>query len=102
MIAPGGNIAIKVPPHRRDEMVAFYRDRVDLDVKREGEETSPSPSDIWLELLSDDPGGALATLGSPQRDELEPLDGVEAHWTSDPAGNVLLVRRPVDREGPGG
>jgi hypothetical protein len=24
---------------------------------------------------------------------LEPLDGVTGHWTSDPAGTVLLVRK---------
>jgi hypothetical protein len=30
-------------------------------------------------------------LGSPRRDELEPLDGVNGLWTSDPAGVVLLL-----------
>ena len=47
---------------------------------------------MWLELLTDDPDAAMTHLGSPQRDELEPLDGVTGHWTSDPAGVVLLVR----------
>ncbi|MEM7778560.1 MAG: hypothetical protein AAF732_23530, partial [Pseudomonadota bacterium] len=52
-----------------------------------------SQTDIWLELIADDPDGALADLGTPKRNELEPLDGVTGHWTSDPAGTVLLVRR---------
>ena len=51
-----------------------------------------SQVDVWLELFTDDPDAAMTHLGSPQRDELEPLDGVTGHWTSDPAGVVLLVR----------
>jgi hypothetical protein len=106
---PGHNIAIKVPRHRWEETVAFYRDRVGLSVRQElgasigfawGEMTlwvdrvdAQSQVDVWLELIADDPDAALSRLGSPQRDELEPLDGVAGHWTSDPAGTVLLVRR---------
>lgn len=109
MIRPGRNIAIKVPLHRYDETVAFYRDRVGLEVTRTmddsvgfrfGEMTlwidqvpHQSQVDVWLELFSDDPARALAELGSPQRDELEPLDSVTGHWTSDPAGTILLVRK---------
>jgi catechol 2,3-dioxygenase-like lactoylglutathione lyase family enzyme len=109
MITPGRNIAIKVPLHRWEETVAFYRDRVGLKPIRETRDTvafafgaltlwidrveRQSQVDVWLELLSDDPDQALAHLGSPKRDELEPLDGVDGHWTSDPAGVVLLVRR---------
>lgn len=110
MIDPGRNIAIKVPPHRWDETVAFYRDRVGLGVARTLENSvafafgpmtlwidrvpSQSQTDVWLELFADDPDTALARLGGPLRDGLEPLDGVTGHWTSDPAGVVLLVRRP--------
>lgn len=110
MIRPGRNIAVKVPLYRWEEAVAFYRDRVGLTIVKElassvgfafGEMTlwidrvdTQSQVDIWLELFTDDPGGALATLGGPKRDELEPLDGVDGHWTSDPAGVVLLVRKP--------
>jgi catechol 2,3-dioxygenase-like lactoylglutathione lyase family enzyme len=109
VIKPGENIAIKVPLHRWEETVAFYRDRVGLRVKKQSAETAAfefgamtlwidrverqSQVDVWLELLADDPDGELARLGSPNRDELEPLDGVDGHWTSDPAGVVLLVRR---------
>ena len=108
MIRPGKNIAIKVPLHRWDETVVFYRDRVGLEVTKEladsvcfafGHMTlwidrveRQSQVDVWLELLADDPDQALAKLGSPKRDELEPLDGVNGHWTSDPAGVVLLLR----------
>lgn len=112
MISAGRNIAIKVPLHRFDETVAYYRDRVGLLVERETAESvsfrfgemflwidrvaQQSQVDVWLELFSDDPDAALERLGSPVRDELEPLDGVTGHWTSDPAGTVLLVRRATD------
>lgn len=112
MVRPGRNIAMKVPLHRYDETVAFYRDRVGLEVTRTmhdsvafrfGDMTlwidrvgHQSQSDVWLELFSDDPTAALAMLGSPQRDELEPLDSGTGHWTSDPAGTVLLVRKETE------
>lgn len=108
-LTPGRNIAIKVPLYRWDETVAYYRDRVGLEIVRVlddsigfrfGEMTlwidrvaHQSQGDVWLELFTDDPDGALAALGSPRRDELEPLTGVTGHWTSDPAGTVLLVRQ---------
>lgn len=109
MVRPGRNIAMKVPLHKYDETVEFYRDRVGLEVVRTmqdsvgfhfGEMTlwidrvrHQSQADVWLELFSDDPSAALSKLGSPLRDELEPLDSVTGHWTSDPAGTVLLVRK---------
>lgn len=108
-IRPGKNIAIKVPLHKWDETVAYYRDKVGLAVTREmtnsvgfafGAMTlwidrvpAQSQTDVWLELFTDDPDRALRQLESPQRDELEPLDSVQGHWTSDPAGVVLLLRR---------
>jgi hypothetical protein len=108
MIEPGKNIAIKVPLHKWEETVAYYRDRVGLKVAKElknsigfsfGSMTlwidrveQQSQVDIWLELFTDDPDKAIETLGSPVRDELEPLDDVKGHWTSDPAGVILLVR----------
>ncbi len=109
MIRPGKNIAIKVPLFAWDKTVAFYRDRVGLKVLKNCENCVAfafgpitlwidkvelqSQTDVWLELLSDDPDQALEKLQSPNRDELEPLDGVDGHWTSDPAGVVLLVRQ---------
>ena len=108
MFEPGRNIAIKVPLYRWEETVAFYRDKVGLKVVKELENSigfsfgaltlwidrieKQSQTDIWLELFTDDPEGAVDVLGGPLRDELEPLDGVNGHWTSDPAGTVLLVR----------
>lgn len=108
MITPGKNIAIKVPQHKWHETVAFYRDRVGLEPIRETPDTvafafgamtlwidrveRQSQVDVWLELFAHDPDRAIAHLNSPLRDELEPLDGVNGHWTSDPAGVVLLVR----------
>lgn len=107
-IKAGKNIAIKVPLHKWAETVAYYRDKVGLPVKKElkvsvgftfGDMTlwidrveKQSQVDVWLELFTDDPDQALKHLGSPLRDELEPLDEVNGHWTSDPAGVVLLVR----------
>ena len=35
MIEPGKNIAIKVPLHKWEETVAYYRDRVGLKVTKE-------------------------------------------------------------------
>jgi hypothetical protein len=110
MIEPGKNIAVKVPQHLWEATVAYYRDRVGLPVTRELKSSTgfafgpitlwidrvpaQSQTDVWLELFTDDPDAALAQLGSPRRDDLEPLDDVDGHWTSDPAGVVLLVRKP--------
>lgn len=108
MIEPGKNIAIKVPQHKWQETVAFYRDRAELEVIKELENSigfafggmtlwidkveTQSQVDVWLELFTDDPDAALERLQSPKRDELEPLDQVNGHWTSDPAGVILLLR----------
>jgi hypothetical protein len=106
---PGKNIAIKVPKYKWDETVAFYRDQVGLKVTRELKESTgfafgaitlwidrvphQSQTDVWIEMFDDDPDAALQALGSPRRDELEPLTDVVGHWTCDPAGTVILVRR---------
>jgi hypothetical protein len=109
MVRPSNNIAIKVPLHKWSETVAFYRGKVGLKEKSATPDTvsfefggmtlwidrvpHQSQSDVWLELFSDEPSKALEHLGAPRRDELEPLDGVEGHWTSDPCGVILLVRK---------
>jgi hypothetical protein len=109
MIRPGKNIAIKVPLHRWAEPVAFYRDRVGLPVTQQTTETvafafgdmtlwvdridKQSQVDVWLEPFAESPDAAVAHLGSPIRDELETQDAVDGHWTSDPAGVILLVRK---------
>lgn len=112
-IRPGHNLAIKVPLHRWQATVAFYRDRVGLtELQRSDSSVAfafgqmtlwidrvehQSQVDVWLELLADDPTAALTAMDSPCRDELERLEGVDGHWTSDPAGTVLLVRRDPER-----
>ena len=106
---PGKNIAIKVPLHRWEDTVAFYRDRVGLKVARQLEESTgfefgamtlwidrvphQSQTDVWIELFDDVPDAALAALGSPQRDALEPLNAVTGHWPSDPARTIILLRK---------
>ena len=110
MISPGRNIAIKVPLYKWEETLAFYRDRVGLKVTKTLENSvafafgdmtlwidrvaAQSQTDVWLELFTDRPDVALEHLQSPERNTLEPLDGVTGHWTSDPAGVVLLLRKP--------
>lgn len=107
MIKPGSNIALKVPLYKWDETVAFYRDKVGLEVVKRTDDAvafqfgeivlwidrvvRQSQVDVWLELRANDATEALDHLGSPQRDELEPLGDVKGHWTSDPAGVVLLI-----------
>jgi len=114
-MTPGKNIAIKIPLYYWKETVEFYRDRVGLKVIRELDDSigfefgaltlwvdripHQSQTDIWLELFDDDPDAALAKLGSPRRDELEPLTNVNGLWTSDPAGTVILLRQEKSREG---
>ncbi|MEO0386859.1 MAG: hypothetical protein AAF281_04925 [Pseudomonadota bacterium] len=109
MIRPGRNIAIKVPGYKWAETIVYYRDRVGLEMVRNqpasvafafGEMTlwidrveHQSQVDVWLELFADDPDAALKKLNGPERDELEPLHEVDGHWTSDPAGTVILVRK---------
>ena len=106
-ITPGKNIAIKVPLHKWAETVAYYRDKVGLPIAKQLKDSTgftfgdmtlwidrvekQSQVDVWLELFTDDPDAAMTHLGSPQRDELEPLDGVTVLWCSDHAGVVLLV-----------
>ncbi|WP_422031845.1 hypothetical protein [Roseovarius sp.] len=108
-MTPGKNIAIKVPLHLWEDTVAFYRDKVGLTVTRELDHSTgfdfgsmtlwidrvpqQSQTDLWIELFDDDPDTALSELGSPCRDELEPLTNVTGHWTSDPAGTVILLRK---------
>jgi hypothetical protein len=72
------------------ESVGFEFGALTLWIDRVGKQ---SQTDVWLELFTDDPDTAVKQLGSPVRDSLEPLDGVEGHWTNDTAGVVLLVRK---------
>jgi catechol 2,3-dioxygenase-like lactoylglutathione lyase family enzyme len=110
-IRAGKNIAIKVPSFRYDETVSFYREGLGLKVVKQmkmstgfsfGDMTlwidnvpQQSQVDVWLETFSDalqEDMVSLRSRGTPVRDELEILDGVNGHWVSDPAGTVVLVR----------
>jgi predicted enzyme related to lactoylglutathione lyase len=112
----GTNIAMKVPLHQYDATVAFYRDVVGLIVKNQADAwtvfefgeislwidkvPSQSRTDIWLQLTTDnlaDAIGHMLDADVPIRDELEPLEGVNGHWISDPAGTVLLVQQPKEK-----
>ena len=113
LFANGGDIAIKVPRHHYEATVAFYADTIGLEVRAVHPDSHEfafgpmrlwvdrmdtySQADVWLELSANDLDRSmdrLRTAGTPVRDELEPLDGVDGHWISDPAGTVWLVRRP--------
>ena len=89
--------------------MAFYRDKVGLAVTRELDNSTglnfgsmtlwidrvpqQSQTDVWIELFEEDPDATPSRLGSPCRDEMEPLTNVTGHWTSDPVGTVILLRR---------
>ena len=115
----GHNIAVKVPSHRYESVVAYYRDSLGLEVVEAGEgsiafQFGPvrlwldrrdhfSQSEIWLEVFTDDTAAAarhLEAAGGERRDEIEPLpEGLDAFWTTDPAGLIHLIRRdPEDSD----
>ncbi|HEX6292800.1 MAG TPA: hypothetical protein VFZ66_26685 [Herpetosiphonaceae bacterium] len=108
----GANIALKIPKFRFEETLRFYRDTLRLPYLGEHRgahmfQFGPmclwldlvenySQADVWLELYTDDPEGAaayLADTGVPIRDEIEPLNGLTAHWISDPAGIIHLISK---------
>ena len=118
MLRPRRNIAIKVPLYRHEDTVDFYPDCVRRPVARtvansfgSGELTlridrvpQQSQPDAWLERFSYFSTKALARLGSSQRDDLDPLDGVTGPWMSDFAWVGLLVHKSqsepdAEREG---
>ena len=110
-LAPGRNIAMKVPPHLYEATVRFYRDTVGLE---EIEELKPavgfrfgamqwwsdnapamSQAEIWLELVTDDTkaaAGHLEQAGIARCDEIEPLGpDFDGFWISSPASIIHLV-----------
>ena len=111
----GGNIAIKIPKGKYEQTVAFYRDILKLDVEERpinnptvsrthkvkfGGNTvwldcvdNYTHSETWLELVTNDFGGATAYLkekGIEACDELEQIPE-NMHWIMDPAGTVFIV-----------
>lgn len=110
----GIDIAIKVPPHQHQAMVAFYRDVVGLKPITDKEpaiglELGPnklwldeapdmSQAEVWLELFTDrfdDAAAHLAEAGVVRCDPIEPLpEGFRGGWISTPANIVHMVREP--------
>lgn len=107
----GVNIAIKVPLHKYEETVAFYREVLNLPLIEEEPEgcifqfgpmrlwvdKAPqlSQPDVWFELLTNDTQSAatyLANHGVARRDELEQLpDDFDGFFVTDPSGVIHLV-----------
>ncbi len=113
----GCNIALKVPPHQREETVRFYRDTLGLKPIESdfdqyptiGFEFGPirlwidehptmSQAEMWLELITPDiPTAAahLANAGVARCDAIEPLpDGYNGFWITNPASIIHLVSQP--------
>jgi catechol 2,3-dioxygenase-like lactoylglutathione lyase family enzyme len=96
----GIDIAMKVPPHQYQAMIAFYRDVIGLKPITDkapaiGFEFGPnklwldeapgmSQAEIWLELFTDrfdDAAAHLAEAGVVRCDPIEPLpDGFKGGW----------------------
>ncbi|PRB14120.1 hypothetical protein [Microbacterium sp. MYb62] len=108
----GRNIALKVPPHRYEATIGFYRDVLQLPAISgpEGDavgfefgscnlwiDRRPelSQAEIWLEVVTSDTEAAAALLaeaGIPRRDEIEDLgNGFDGYWVSSPADLIHLV-----------
>ncbi|MDX1754539.1 MAG: VOC family protein [Marinobacter sp.] len=112
---PGANLAMKVPPRRFDQTVAFYRDVLRFEAlgPLEGEAGESvrfrfgdkilwidrvdglSQAELWLEVLTDDVEAASRYLAQQQcirRDEIEPLpEGVRGFWIASPSDVIHLV-----------
>ena len=104
-------MALKVPLHKYDETIAFYRETLNLPLIEEEPEgcifqfgpirlwvdKAPqlSQPDVWFELITNDTQSAstyLANHGVARRDELEQLpDDFDGFFVTDPAGVIHLV-----------
>jgi len=113
----GVNIAMKIPKHKYEETVTFYRDVLKMEV---AEKPISHPtvsrthevkfgnnvlwldcvdnyarSEVWLELKTPDVATAtnyLETKGVRPCDELEQIPA-EMHWIMDPAGTVFILSK---------
>jgi len=113
----GFNIAMKIPPEKYNETVAFYRDILLFDVEEvpidhptvlathrlifgpnilwlECVKELPHQQ-IWLEMTTDDVDSSTRYLQTNEvliADDLEKIDTNNMHWIKDPAGSVLLLK----------
>ncbi|CAN5487797.1 glyoxalase/bleomycin resistance/dioxygenase family protein [soil metagenome] len=118
----GYNIALKIPKYQYEKTLRFYREVLGLDLKKESdvnyEESyscrfgpiklwldrvdNYSKTDVWLELETSDMEKAKDYLQSKEvhfRSELEKLPAdLNAHWISDPAGVVFLLKEISEKK----
>ena len=110
----GIDIAIKVPPHQYEAMIAFYRDTIRLkpiveklpDVGFEfgpnkiwvAEAPEMSQAEVWLELFTpcfEDAAAHLSEAGVVRCDAIEKLpEGFRGGWITSPANIIHMVREP--------
>ena len=113
-IEGGVNIAMKVPSHQYQAVIAFYRDVVALESITEkapavGFKLGPNQlwidksetltqAEVWLELFTQDHRAALQQLehgGAVRCDPIEPLgEAFRGGWIMNPANIVHMVREP--------
>lgn len=114
----GTNIALKIPKHKYEETVRYYKDVLKLQVKEEpitnptvsrthsvvfGPNTlwldcvdNYTHSEIWLEVNTQDVPTAteyLAENNITTKDEFEKIPS-DKHWITDPAGTVMILSTP--------
>lgn len=114
----GTNIALKIPKHKYEDTVRYYKDTLKLQVKEEPI-TNPTVSrthsvvfgpntlwldcvdnythaEVWLEVNTKNVPNAmeyLADKGVTPKDEFEEIPN-DKHWITDPAGAVMIVSAP--------
>jgi len=113
-IEGGVNIAMKVPSHQYQAVIAFYRDVVGLEPIVEkapvvgfklrpnqlwiDEAETMTQAEVWLELFTPDHASALKRLedgGAVRCDPIEPLgEAFRGGWIMNPANIVHMVREP--------
>lgn len=114
----GTNIALKIPKHKYEETVRYYKEILGMQVVEEpitnptvsrtysvvfGPNTlwldcvdNYTHSEVWLEINTPDVSGAmdyLAAKGVTAKDEFEKIPASK-HWVTDPSGAVMIVSSP--------
>ncbi|SEK98248.1 hypothetical protein SAMN04488688_102808 [Paenibacillus sp. cl141a] len=106
----GNNMAIKIPKHKYEETVHFYKEVLRLPYLgfRDGSHAfqhgpntlwldcmlNYSQQDVWLEVNTEDPEEAARYLREhrvDRRDEVEVYENSRGYWISDPCGTIIRV-----------
>ncbi|QOT10892.1 VOC family protein [Paenibacillus sp. JNUCC32] len=106
----GNNIAIKIPKHKYEETVHFYKEVLRLPYLgfRDGSHAfqhgpntlwldcmlNYSQQDVWLEVNTEDPEETARYLREhrvDRRDEVEVYENSRGYWISDPCGTIIRV-----------